>query len=283
MKLILNILLITLIILTLGICVKKPQMHKSVLVYNSDYKLVSDEDVNITQPAEIPQKVEYTYNPQTITKVVNTQTVPKTQTVTKPKVTTQKTTQTSPVQTQTVKTTTTPKTETTTTTLPKVVERVANYDNQTKTSQQQTQTQTQTAAAPATTQTTQKTVTLPRIMTEEQELIAWNIWRSNLQNKIMQDVRLPYIPNGTVFKFTFTVDKYGKITNVQTWSTNPAYTPYAIQYIAPVIRSYQGRSILDFPEGSLRTTTDVKGGWMMSENERYSSPSDYNDVEKKVK
>ena len=270
MKLILNILLITLIVLTLGICVKKPQMHKSVIVYNSDYKLVSDEDVNITQPAEIPQKVEYTYKPQTVTKVVNTQTVPKTKTVSSPKVTTQKTTTAAPVQTSTTKTTTAPKTETSTATLPKVVERVANYDNQTQTTQQQTQ-------------NVQKTVTLPRIMSEEQELIAWNRWRSNLQNKIMQDVRLPYIPNGTIFKFTFTVDKYGKITNVQTWSTNPTYTPYAIQYIAPVIRSYQGRSILDFPEGSVRTVTDVKGGWMMSANERYSSPDDYNDVEKKVK
>ena len=99
----------------------------------------------------------------------------------------------------------------------------------------------------------------------------------------MHDTRLPYIPNGTVFKFTFTVDKYGRISNVQTWSTNPTYTPYAIQYIASIIRSYQGKSLLEFPQGSLRTTTDVTGGWMMSTNERYSSPDDYNDIEKKVK
>ena len=42
-----------------------------------------------------------------------------------------------------------------------------------------------------------------RIITPQEEEIAWNIWRSNLQNKIMQDVRLPIIPNGITFKFTF--------------------------------------------------------------------------------
>ena len=99
----------------------------------------------------------------------------------------------------------------------------------------------------------------------------------------MQDVYLPEIPNGTVFKFSFNVDKYGKITNVQTWSTTPSYTPYAIQYIAPVIRSYQGKSILNFPTGSTREITEVKGGWRISANEKFSTPQDYHDIEKVVK
>lgn len=34
-----------------------------------------------------------------------------------------------------------------------------------------------------------------------QEVILWNQWRSNLQNKIMSDVKLPIMPEGTIFKF----------------------------------------------------------------------------------
>ena len=99
----------------------------------------------------------------------------------------------------------------------------------------------------------------------------------------MKDVKLPILPQGIVFKFEFDVDKYGKISNVQTWSLTPMYTPYAIQYIAPVIRSYQGHSILNFPSGSDRTQTHVKGGWKIAQTEKYSTPRDYNDTESIVK
>ena len=65
---------------------------------------------------------------------------------------------------------------------------------------------------------------------------------------------------------------------------NPSnYTPHAIQYIAPVIRSYQGRDILNFPEGTQRTSTQVTGKWRISNTERYSTPQDYNDIEKVTK
>ncbi len=95
----------------------------------------------------------------------------------------------------------------------------------------------------------------------------------------MRDSKLPPIPNGTVFKFNFTVDKYGKVSNVKTWSLDSKYTPYAIQYIAPVIRGYQGHSILDFPFGSNRVITNVDGGFKISNTSKYSTPSDYNDTE----
>ena len=96
----------------------------------------------------------------------------------------------------------------------------------------------------------------------------------------MRDTKLPIMPAGIVFKFSFTVDQYGKVSNVQTWSETPSYTPYAIQYIAPVIRSYQGRDILRFPNGTQRITTEAKGGWRISTTEKYSTPQDYNDIEK---
>lgn len=124
-----------------------------------------------------------------------------------------------------------------------------------------------------------------KTLTATQEDIEWNIWRSNIQNQLMKDVKLPIIPQGTVFKFEFDVDKYGKVSNVQTFSLTPAYTPYAIQYIAPVIRSYQGRAILNFPDGTQRTSTHVIGGWKIATEVKYSTPKDYNDTEtvKKVR
>lgn len=125
---------------------------------------------------------------------------------------------------------------------------------------------------------TQQTVTAEE--KARQEVILWNKWRSDLQNKIMSEVKLPIVPEGTIFRFSFEVDKYGKISNVQTWALTPAYTPYAIQYIAPVIRSYQGKDILNFPEGSNRFSTTVEGGWRISRTAKLSTPEDYKDAER---
>ena len=123
-----------------------------------------------------------------------------------------------------------------------------------------------------------------KVLTPQEEEIAWQVWRSNLQNKIMQDVRLPNVPQGTTFKFSFDVDRYGKISNVHTTSTNSAYTPYAIQYIAPVIKSYQGRSILNFPAGSRRATTEFIGSFRINNtSNKYSTTQDYRDTERIVR
>lgn len=266
MKLFLQILLIILVVSTAVICTAKPDMHKTVMVYDSAYVLVRENDVEVKKqeipimemPVQTEQKVQKVE--QVIQKPATKQVVQevKTQSVQKPK------TQT----VTTVQTKQTPKTETV----------VKQNTVQTVKPQVQTQVQTQKVEIPKVTKT--ETV---KVLTQQEETIAWNIWRSNLQNKIMQDVKLPLLPNGIVFRFTFTVDKYGKVSNLQTWSDTPTYTPYAIQYIAPVIRSYQGRSILNFPEGTARITTEVKGGWKIAESARYSSPRDYNDVEKVIK
>lgn len=114
----------------------------------------------------------------------------------------------------------------------------------------------------------------------KQKVISWNEWRSNLQNKIMKDTRMPIVPEGTVFKFAFNVDKFGRINNIRTWSLSPAYTPYAIQYIAPVIKKCQGHDILDFPVGSERFRTLMEGGWEIANYEKFSKPDDFNDTEK---
>ena len=262
MKIFLQICAILIVVATISICTIKPDMHKAVLVYNSDYKIVIEDEVKV-ETTEIPvMEIQVKPQEQTVKKTTETVAVPKTQTtVQKPIQTVKKQT---PVQQTKTETKTVVKPVTTTT----------------KTEQKQEQ-QVQ-PPKPQIVKTTQ-TQTAPKVLTQQEEEIAWNVWRSNLQNQIMQDVRMPALPNGIIFKFTFDVDKFGKISNIYTYSDNPAYTPYAIQYIAPVIRSYQGKSILNFPEGSSRTSTVFKGGWKISSSERLSTPKDYNDYEKVIK
>ena len=256
MKLFLHICLIAVLVATVCICAIKPDMHKTVLVYNSDYTPAPEEEVKL-EKTQIPS-VEMPAQPQTQTvqKKVETVGIPKTQT-----------------NSQKIKTTSNLKQAPVKTTVKKVVQQPqqTTVKEETKAPLKSLQTQSQKQI---------QTQTQPKVLTQKEEEIAWNIWRSNLQNQIMRDVKLPAIPNGVVFRFTFSVDKYGKITNIYTSSDNPAFTPYAIQYIAPVIRSYQGKSILNFPTGSTRTSTEVKGGWKISSSERLSTPQDYNDYEK---
>lgn len=246
-----KILLVLAIILTASICAIKPKMHSTLLITDSNYVLTDSEikpenaktnEVIATISQQDIQK------PKVVEKPVSVPVQTKIETKVQP---VQKTVTNTPkpvVQTQTVKSTPTVS-KTTTTPVQKPVQQVS------------------------------KVQTSPQKMTEQQEEIAWNKWRSNLQNQIMRDSKLPDIPTGIVFKFTFTVDKYGKVSSVKTWSLTPTYTPYAIQYIAPVIRGYQGHSILDFPFGSNRVITNVEGGFKISNTSKYSTPNDYNDTE----
>lgn len=219
--------LFLMIIATIGICVLKPNMHKKLLVYDSDYKIVEQAPQTVVE-TDLP-----TVSQKTETKKVRTE-----QTEVK----------------YTDKDVQTPKT-----TVVKL-QKTNKYKPVTENKKNTVKTEN-------------------KILTQKQEEIEWNKWRSNLQNQIMRDVKLPIMPQGTIFKFEFDVDKYGKISNVQTWSQTSQYTPYAIQYIAPVIRSYRGHEILNFPNGSNRTKTHVTGGWKIAANVKYSTPKDYNDTE----
>ena len=129
---------------------------------------------------------------------------------------------------------------------------------------------------------TVETKTTTKVLTEEEEIIAWNKWRSDLQNKLMRDSKIS-APIGTTFEFSFTVDKFGTISNLKTWSSNPSYTPLAVRVIKPLLLSYQKTAILNFPTGSKRVITNVNGGFTMARSSRFSSPSDYNDYERVTK
>ncbi len=261
-----------------------PKMHKQILVYDSAYEIVDTHKVE-TETKQLPTKT----NQQSSQKTVQKQTVNKP--VTQVFVQKQNKTVTEPVtktvKQQTVKTTATAKktkpVKQVQTQVKKQVQTTTKQASKPQTKKTATQTVKKTPAAQTKTaekqQKTSVQIAKEQQEAEQLELIRWNKWRSDLQNKIMQDVRLPIVPQGTVFKFSFDVDKYGKVMNIQTWSTNPSFTPYAIQYIAPVIRSYQGKSILNFPEGSNRISTTVEGGWKISSSTKYSTPADFKDIE----
>lgn len=116
-------------------------------------------------------------------------------------------------------------------------------------------------------------------LTEQEEIIVWNKWRSNLQNQIMYDTKIA-APIGTKFKFSFTVDRAGRISNLMVWCDTPAYNTIAVNQLKPLILSYQGKSILNFPPRTKRIFTNVTGGFAISTASKYSTPDDYSDIEK---
>lgn len=117
-------------------------------------------------------------------------------------------------------------------------------------------------------------------MTEQEEIIAWNKWRSNLQNQIMRDSKIDYAPLGTLFMFTFVVDKFGNISNIKVECSNPNYMDVARNNIKPAIANLQKKPILNFPRGTQRTSTVVTGLFLIGTQERYSTPNDFSDYER---
>lgn len=271
MKLFFNALLILIIISTISICITQPSIHKNIMVYDYSYTITPTQEI-VTETKEIPTIEQPKKNTATTVQSIEKK-VPITQ---------------NQVKTTSAKTY---NTNTSKQNVQKVVTKIPNANANTQSVPQNTiktieTSKTQIKQEPITKEVKQ-TVTQPveqvRTITKEEELIAWNVWRSNLQNQIMKDVNLPTIPTGTIFKFSMSVDKYGKISNVHTYALPSNYTPYAVQYIAPVLRGYQGHSILNFPNGSSRVTTDFSGSLKISTNSKYSTPQDYNDVEKVIK
>lgn len=117
-------------------------------------------------------------------------------------------------------------------------------------------------------------------MTEQEEIIAWNKWRSNIQNQIMRDSDIDYAPLGTVFLFTFVVDKFGNVSNIKVECSNPNFMNIARNNVKPAISKLQRKPILNFPKGTQRTSTIVTGLFLIGTQERFSTPADYSDYER---
>lgn len=127
---------------------------------------------------------------------------------------------------------------------------------------------------------TKKTEWKNPYLTEQEEIIAWNIWRSNIQNQIMRDSEIDYAPLGTIFMFTFVVDKFGNVSNIKVECSNPNFMNIARNNVKPAISKLQRKPILNFPKGTQRTSTVVTGLFIIGTQERFSTPADYSDYER---
>ena len=117
-------------------------------------------------------------------------------------------------------------------------------------------------------------------MTEQEEIIAWNKWRSAIHNEIARNSNVDFAPLGTIFVFTFVVDKYGNVSNIKVECSNPNLIDETRRKIKPAIANLQRKPILNFPRGTQRTSTVVNGSFMISFEDRYSTPNDFSDYER---
>lgn len=241
-----TVLTVILLLLSFSAAFFRPKLHPEFKVYDSSF--VVDEKTETTEETvETPQKTTAAEE-----KILPTVSVTKTE-------------KTTPAQTY--------KREISRNTSNKTVQTETKKVQTEKPTEKSVTTKKETPVARPRTNETQKT------LSSEKEQIAWNVWRSRIQNQIMKDVKLPTVPQGTIFRFEFTVSESGRVSSVKTWSETPKYTPYAIEYMAPVIRGYQGKEILKFPEGTMRTSTRAIGAMKISRTTKYSNPGDYNDTE----
>lgn len=255
------ILITLLIVITLFVTVKNPAMHNQIMITDANFTFVEE----TSEPQNVPVQVTPQKNqPQ---KTVQ----PQKQTVPRPAVNTTRT-PTPAVKTSQVKTTPTkPKTVQQTQVKQTASKSVSQGSAKTQQPKKETKTQPQKVV--------KESPTVVHQLTEQEEIIAWNKWRSDLQNQVMKDTKIA-APLGTAFKFSFTVDKFGNISNIKTWSLNPVYTETAVRVIKPVLFSYQGKPVLAFPQGTKRVITNVTGGFVMAESTGFSSPSDFSDYER---
>lgn len=111
------------------------------------------------------------------------------------------------------------------------------------------------------------------------ELIAWNVWRSNLQNQIMMESAIE-APVGTLISFSFNVSENGNITNLKYSCSNKKYAKEARADMVRVLQKLRYSEILRFPSNTKRTNVKFKGAFLLDYSTSFSKPSDYSDYER---
>lgn len=276
------VLFVVLTILTIKI---HPEIHQPMLIEDADFQLVRISDTIENTPVTVVQT-----KPQTVT-----QTVPKTVEVKVQEIPTQS----KPVQTQAPQIVETkpvkikfPKKEVPVQTqVPEpsqmeLLQKLLNTDiEDTKALQENAQKLAQTMQKPQQVQKPvpqQTSVHKNPYMTEQEELIAWNKWRSNIHNQVMKDSNAGVAPYGTMFTFSFLVDKYGNVSNIKVSCSNNFCMDIARNNLKPAISNLQRKPILNFPRGTQRTSTVVNGSFLIGSEDRFSTPSNFSDIERVV-
>lgn len=273
--------IISFVVLTIITLKLHPDMHQPMIIEDADFKLTRISDTLTTKNIPVNSTVQ---TPKTTEKIVETP-APDLQTIQKElEVQTSQPAQnqtkyvdsrnTKPQKTERKITTSSPEPEISQIELlEKILEQVEQETLQPPQTEQQNTTQPQT-------QKPKNTNFKNPYMTEQEEIIAWNKWRSNLQNQIMRDSNIDYAPLGTLFTFTFVVDKFGNISNIKVECSNPNYMDVARNNVKPAIANLQKKPILNFPRGTQRTSTVVTGLFLIGTQERYSTPNDFSDYER---
>ena len=163
----------------------------------------------------------------------------------------------------------------------------------TKTVQPVTASTTKTATTATKPQTTVKTSFSTQAKKQQQqkkltsyeENILWNQWRADVCNKIGGNIA-PKISKiaefGSVYSFSFTVNNNRQISNISVKlrrGFENANSSQVIKLLENEIRTLNGNSILQFPEGTERTTVDVTSGITMTQKSKALDASDFNDTE----
>ncbi len=122
-------------------------------------------------------------------------------------------------------------------------------------------------------------------LTSYEENILWNQWRADVCNKIGGNIA-PKISKiagfGSVYSFSFTVNNNRQISNISVKlrrGFKNANSSQVITLLENEIRTLNGNSILQFPEGTERTTVDVTSGIAMTQKSKALDASDFNDTE----
>lgn len=113
--------------------------------------------------------------------------------------------------------------------------------------------------------------------------VDWSRWKSNFVNRILDDSvyisELDSYPNGAFFYYSFNVDSYGSISNINVRSVY--LSDEDKQLVKNLIKSYAHKPITKFPPKSKRRSAKVSAIMMLSNSEtNYSKPSDFNDTER---
>lgn len=115
---------------------------------------------------------------------------------------------------------------------------------------------------------------------EQEEIIAWNKWRSAIHNQIMKDSGAGTAPLGSIFQFSFLVDKYGNVSNIKTSCIGSGCMEIARTGVKSAISNLHRKPILEFPKNTHRTSVVVSGQFLIGMEDRFSTPSNFSDIER---
>ena len=114
------------------------------------------------------------------------------------------------------------------------------------------------------------------------ETVNWNVWKSNILNKILDDCdTIPTLNNykaGTLIWFSFDVSYTGAISNVTVFSQ--ALSQEDKLRMENVIKRNAYKPITVFPKNSRRKSVNVRTIMKLDNGERRSRPEDFHDRER---